>query len=81
MAVIYKKRLKNSQTLKKKTCLLFYGCYGNGDDIILLNTKSNNLQYDSTKSAQILRKTDKNSRRDEQTYGKGAHCAGPLGFI
>ena len=35
----------------------------------------------ATESPQIWRKTDKNSRRDKQIHGKGAHCAGPLGFI
>ena len=33
MEVLYQKDRKVGK-IEKKTCLLFYGCYGNGEDII-----------------------------------------------
>ena len=75
MEVLYQKDWKVAKNWK--TCLLFYGCHGNRDDVIMLIMTSNDLQYDSRKSHQIWSKTDKNSRGGEQIYGGGAQCAPP----
>ena len=51
---------------------MFYGCHGNGDNVILSIMISN----DSRKSHQIWRKTDKNSTSGEQIYGGGGGGGG-----
>ena len=63
------KRLKSSQNFEN-TCLLIYGCHGNGEDVIILIMISNDLQSESRKSHQSWRKTDKNCRSGEQIYGR-----------
>ena len=42
MEVLYQKDWKVAKILK--TCLLFYGCLGNGDDVIILIKILNDLQ-------------------------------------
>ena len=56
MEVLYKKDRKVAKIWK--TCLLFYGCHGNGGDVIISIMILNDLQQDSGKSHQIWRKTD-----------------------